>query len=43
LRAAKNALSNNETTFAVLQLDELIGTDGLLEQLRASGYTIDEP
>jgi hypothetical protein len=28
------------TTFAVLELDELIDADGLLEKLRAKGYTI---
>ncbi len=43
LRAAEIALSNNEITFAVLQLDQLIDGDGLLQQLRARGYTIDEP
>lgn len=43
LRAAENALSNNVTTFAVLQLDQLLDADGLLEKLRALGYAIDEP
>lgn len=43
LRAAELALGNNVTTFAVLELDQLLAADGLLEQLRARGYTIEEP
>jgi hypothetical protein len=43
LRAAELALRNNVTTFAVLELDQLIAADGLLEKLRAKGYTIEEP
>jgi hypothetical protein len=43
LRAAETALANNVTTFAVLELDQLIAADGLLEKLRARGYTIEAP
>jgi len=43
LRAAETALSNNVTTFAVLELRQLLDADGLLEKLRAMGYTIEEP
>jgi hypothetical protein len=43
LAAAETALSNNVTTFAALELDQLIDADGLLEKLRAKGYTIEEP
>lgn len=43
LLAVEQALLNNETTFALLNMDELIKPDGLLAQLRARGYQIDEP
>ncbi len=43
LQAAETALANNETTFALLTMDQLIKPDGLLEQLRARGYVIHEP
>ncbi len=43
LRAVETAVSNNVTTFAVLQLHQLLDPDGLLEKLRTRGYTIDEP
>lgn len=41
--AAERALANNVSTFAVLPMDQLIKPDGLLEQLRVSGYAIVEP
>lgn len=43
LQAAEQALNTNATTFALLNMDELIKPDGLLAQLRARGYQIDEP
>lgn len=43
LRAAETALGNNTSTFAVLDLDQLLAEDGLLNQLRDKGYKIDEP
>jgi hypothetical protein len=43
LNAAEEALANNETTFALLTMDQLIKPNGLLEQLRARGYEIQEP
>jgi uncharacterized protein YbaP (TraB family) len=43
LEAAERALANNTSTFAVLDIVELIGEDGLLAELRARGYEIREP
>ena len=43
LKAAEKALANNETTFALLTMDQLIKPNGLLELLRAKGYVIKEP
>ena len=43
LDAAENALENNQTTFAVLHIGELLTHDGLLEKLRARGYEVKEP
>jgi hypothetical protein len=41
--AAERALINNPSSFAVLSLDELLKTDGMLNLLRAKGYTVIEP
>ena len=43
LLAAERALAVNDTTFALLAMDQLIKPDGLLEQLRARGYVLEEP
>ncbi len=43
LTAAELALSNNETTFAVLEIEQLIRPDGVLEELHRKGYEIREP
>jgi len=40
---ADNALDKNASTFAVLPLTEFLEKDGLLDKLRAKGYTIAEP
>jgi uncharacterized protein YbaP (TraB family) len=43
LASAERALTDNMTTFAVLPMRELLEADGLLEQLRARGYAVQEP
>ena len=43
LTAIERAVNRNETTFAALPMHLLLGKDGVLARLRASGYAIDEP
>jgi hypothetical protein len=43
LAAAERALGTNASTFAVLDIVELLREDGLLAVLRAKGYEIQEP
>lgn len=43
LAAAAAALEKNVSTFAVLSLNEVLKSDGLIEKLRAAGYVVDDP
>lgn len=43
IAAAEAALGRNATTFAMLDLDELLSDDGLLARLRARGYEVVAP
>jgi hypothetical protein len=43
LAAAERALDANRTTFATLDMSELIRPDGLLARLRERGYVVREP
>jgi uncharacterized protein YbaP (TraB family) len=43
LAAAEDALAVNQSTFATLDILDLVGADGLLSQLRERGYEIREP
>lgn len=43
LQAADEALNNNRSTVAVLNMADLIGPTGYLARLRAKGYAIQEP
>jgi uncharacterized protein YbaP (TraB family) len=43
LAAAENALAANQSTFATLDIRDLVGADGLLARLRERGYEIREP
>lgn len=43
LTAADNALDRNASTFAVLPIAEFLRPNGLLSELRARGYTVQEP
>lgn len=43
LAAAVAALEKNASSFAVLPIDQVLGHDGLLEDLRAKGYTVEAP
>jgi hypothetical protein len=36
-------LSQNVSSFAVLQISELLKADGWLDRLRAKGYAVKEP
>jgi hypothetical protein len=41
--AAEKALGDNPSTFAVLQLQNILGPDGALAALQARGYTVESP
>lgn len=43
LDAAQIALTNNASTFAVLNIDDLLRTDGPMSRLRSRGYEVREP
>jgi len=43
LAASEHALQRNKVTFAVLPIDQMIGVDGLIGQLKALGYVVIEP
>ena len=43
LAALERAINGNEATFAALSMHPLLGTEGVIARLRASGYRIDEP
>ena len=43
LEAAMQALGANQETFATLPISNLLSADGYLSQLRAAGYSIEEP
>lgn len=43
LEAAEQALNTNQSTFAVLGMNELLSDDGLFSQLKARGYAVVEP
>lgn len=43
LAAAEQALAANASSFAVLQLKELLDPNGVLAQLQARGYQVDQP
>jgi hypothetical protein len=43
LQAAEAALWNNDSTFAMLPITDLIRPDGRLALMRAQGYVIEEP
>jgi hypothetical protein len=43
LAAAERALATNRGTFAVLPMNQVLGTDGYLASLRAKGYAVHAP
>jgi hypothetical protein len=43
LAAAQVALEKNQSTFAVLGLDDVLSAGGSLEKLRQLGYTVEDP
>lgn len=43
LKAVDHALATNQATFAVIPISNLIAADGLVERLRARGYTVELP
>lgn len=43
LEAADAALANNASTFAVLPIGTLLDPEGILAELRARGYAVEEP
>jgi len=43
IAAAEQALANNASTFAVLQIGEILQRDGVLAALAAKGYAVEQP
>lgn len=43
LTAADEALSHNESSFAVLPLSQWLGEEGWLAKLRVRGYSVKDP
>jgi hypothetical protein len=43
LAASERAINRNEATFAALPIHLLLGAEGVIARLRASGYAIQEP
>jgi hypothetical protein len=43
LAAAERALNENQTTFGVLPMGQMLAPDGLLQRLIAKGYRVEEP
>ena len=43
LSIVDNALASNETSFAVLNISQLLGDGGVLDKLRERGYAVKEP
>lgn len=43
LTAAEKALANNQTTFAILGVRDVLSEEGLLAKLKARGYKVREP
>ena len=43
LQTAQAALATNQTTFAVLNISDLLSENGLMAQLKAKGYEVREP
>lgn len=42
-KAAEGALERNKTSFAMLQINDILGPNSYLVALRAKGYTVDSP
>lgn len=43
LKAAEKALADNTSTFAILQIKDVLDPKGLLADLQAKGYTVESP
>jgi uncharacterized protein YbaP (TraB family) len=43
LNEAKKSLKQNKSTFAILSISQLLNSDGILKDLQAQGYRIEEP
>lgn len=43
LTAARNALAKDDTSFALLPMDELLSPTGYVSKLKAAGYTVEAP
>jgi hypothetical protein len=43
LAALERAINRNQATFAALPMHLLLGKEGVIARLRASGYRVDEP
>ena len=43
MAAAEKSLANNESTVAVLSVDEILKPDGYVAQLKKRGYVVTDP
>jgi hypothetical protein len=43
MQSAEKALEHNASTFAILQMKDILGPDGALAALQARGYTVESP
>lgn len=43
MKAAEKALADNTSTFALLQMKDIVGPHGYLADLQAKGYTVESP
>jgi len=43
LKAAEDAIARNDSTFALLSMEQVLAPDGFLAKLKAQGYTVKSP
>jgi hypothetical protein len=43
MKAAEKSLADNTSTFALLQMKDIVGPHGYLADLQAKGYTVESP
>ena len=43
MKAAEKSLAENTSTFAILQMKDILDPNGYLADLKAKGYTVESP